>query len=76
MFFYILERYFMFDSLMEESFIELMIMKIREVVFFFKVVVVGGIGYGKSLVINIVMGEDKCVVGVIWVVDKIIILEV
>lgn len=70
------ERHPKSDSLMEESSIELTTMKTREAACPPKVVVVGGTGHGKSSVINTVMGEDKCAVGVTWAVDKTITSEV
>jgi ribosome biogenesis GTPase A len=37
-----------------------------------RVLVVGGIGHGKSSFINTVLGEDKCTSGDTWAVDKTI----
>lgn len=38
----------------------------------FTILVVGGIGYGKSSFINSIVGEDKCKVGNTWIVGKTI----
>ncbi|XP_048732622.1 GTPase IMAP family member 9-like isoform X1 [Ostrea edulis] len=42
----------------------------------FRVLVVGGIGHGKSAFINTVLGEYKCKTGVTWGVDKSITKEI
>lgn len=41
-----------------------------------RVLVVGGIGHGKSSFINTVLGEDKCAFGDTWAVDKTITKDI